>query len=93
MFPLLPGMKYQYTPLTPVPLPKSVEVEFTFRDGPFDGHKSTATVGAVMSKQFTVWMKKDNERFLYRYADENVFKYEGIHEECPAPSLSETAPA
>lgn len=82
---------YKQTPLAPVPLPEPIQVEFTFIDGPFDGHKSTATVGAVMSEQFTVWMKKDGKRFLYRYAGDDKFKYEGKHEECPAPSLSETA--
>jgi hypothetical protein len=92
MFPFSPD-GYKFTPLSPVPLLEPVEVEFTFVDGPFDGHKSTATVKAVMEERFTVWMKKDNERFLYRYAGENKFKYEGIHEECPEPSSLETDPA
>jgi hypothetical protein len=93
MLPFQPGTKYKLTPLTPAPLSEPIDVEFTFTGGPFDGRKSTARVGAVMSDRFTVWMKKDNERFLYRYAGDNKFKYEGIHEECPAPSSLETAPA
>ncbi len=80
MFPF-PISGYKYTPLAPVPLPEPIQVEFTFVDGPFDGHKSTATVGAVMSEHFTVVMKNDDGKFRYRYAGENTFKYEGKHEE------------
>jgi hypothetical protein len=77
---------YKLTPLAPARLPEPIEVEFTFIDGPFDGHKSIATVGAVMSEHFTVVMKNEKGKYLYRYAGENVFKYES-EVECPAPSL------
>lgn len=91
MLPIPPG-NYRKLDLTPTRLPEPIEVEFTFVDGPFDGRKSTAKVEAVMEERFTVWMKKDGERYLYRYAGDDKFKYEGIHEECPAPSLLETDP-
>jgi hypothetical protein len=92
MFPVPPG-KYQKHNLTPIPLPEPVEIEFTFVDGPFDGHKSTAIVRAELDTRFTVVMKNDDGKFVYRYAGENTFKYEGKYEECPAPSSSETAQA
>lgn len=78
MFP--PASGYKWTPLAPAPLPEPVVIEFTFKGGPFDGHKSTATVGCVMSEQITVTMKNEQGRFIYRYAGENVFQYESVVE-------------
>ncbi|HEY5954917.1 MAG TPA: hypothetical protein VIV60_00140, partial [Polyangiaceae bacterium] len=49
------------------------EVEFTFVGGFFDGHKSTATVRAVLTDKVTVVMKRKN-RYLYRYAGDHTFK-------------------
>lgn len=75
MFPLVPG--YKAVDLTPAPLPKPVEVEFTFSGGPFDGHKSTATVRCKLDSRITVIMKKSEKRkYLYRYAGNNTFRYE-----------------
>lgn len=67
---------YQKIDLAPAPLKEPVQVEFTFSGGPFDGHKSTATVGCVLSERITVTMKRDGKKFLYRYAGENTFQFE-----------------
>jgi hypothetical protein len=73
---LPPASGYQRVDLAPAPLPEPIEVEFTFVDGPFDGHKNTAIVQCVLSDRITVTMKKDGKKYLYRYAGESTFKYE-----------------
>jgi len=73
---MFPGGHYQKIDLAPAPLPEPVEIEFTFKDGPFDGHRSTATVQCVMSDRITVTMVKDGKKYLYRYAGDDTFLFE-----------------
>lgn len=79
-FPTFAGFKQ--IPLTPVPLPEPIQAEITFLGGPFDGHKSTATVKCELTDAITVIMKKSTKhkrvnRYRYRYAGNNTFQYEG----------------
>ncbi len=73
---MFPFAGFKRTELGPAPLPETVQIEFTFIDGPFDGHKSIATVGCVMSDIVTVTMKRDGKKYLYRYAGEDAFRFE-----------------
>ena len=71
---MFPGMKI--TEFLPPLLPEPMEVEMTFIGGPFDGHKSVATVKRELTDGVTVTMKRKRKKYLYRYAGNNTFQYE-----------------